>query len=98
MTTLDASTLSYILGFLGLIGIIFTIYNTFRNPQIKNDQATLKLREDFDSLRDVVDEIKEKHLASVEANIKELSQTIHDLTITVTRLSTVIDERIPKTK
>lgn len=95
---LDATNISYILGVLGVIGIIFAVYNSFRNPQIEADKSTLKLREDLDSLRATVDEIKTKHLTTVEQNIKDLSKTIHDLAITVTRLSTIIDERIPKTK
>ncbi len=97
MTNLDAATLSYLLGFAGLVSIIFTVYNSFRNPQIKTDKESIKLREDIDSLQEQVHEIKTKHLTSVEENIKDLSKTIHDLAINVTRLSTIIDERIPKT-
>lgn len=81
---------------IGIFAVIFSVYNSFRNPQIKADQDTVLLREDLDALADQVDEIKEKHLTSVEANIKELAQTIFDLSLTVTRLSTIIDERIPK--
>ena len=96
MTSLDSESLSYILGFLGLMGIIFSVYLSFRNPQIKSDKDVIKVREDLDSLSREVSEIKEKHLASVEANIEKLSSTIHDLALNVTRLSTIIDERIPK--
>ena len=94
--TLDASLISYILGLAGIVGVIFAVYNSYRNPQIKADKHSLKLREDLDNLKDVVDEIKEKHLASVEENIKGLSKSVHELALNVTRLSTVIDERIPK--
>lgn len=92
---LDTSTVSYILGIMGIVTILFTVFNYFRNPQIKTDQHTLKLREDLDSLSEIVYEIKEKHITGVETNIKDLSKTIHDLSLTVTRLSTIIDERIP---
>lgn len=95
---LDAQNLSYIMGFLGLIGIIFAIYNSFRNPQIDNDKVTIRIREDIDTLKDAVAEIKEKHLVSVEKDMRQLAETIQQLSITVTKLSTIIDERIPKSK
>ena len=81
---------------LGILAIIFSVYNYFRNPQIKTDQVTIRLQEDMESLKGEVNEIKEKHLTLVESNIKELSKTIFDLSLTVTKLSTIIDERIPK--
>jgi peptidoglycan hydrolase CwlO-like protein len=82
---------------LGILGIIFAVYNSIKNPQIDSDKDIVRLRDDMNSLSEEVSEIKEKHLASVELNIKELASTIHDLSITVTRLSTIIDERIPRT-
>lgn len=96
--SLSASDLSYILGILGLLSIAWAIYNSVRTPQIDSDKVAIKLREDIDTLRDVVYEIKEKHLQSVEQDIKKLTDTIQQLSITVVKLSTIIDERIPKTK
>ena len=96
--SLSASDLSYILGILGIGGITFSIYNSFRTPQIDSDKIAVKLREDIDSLKSVVDEIKEKHLTSVENDIKKLTETIQQLSITVVKLSTIIDERIPKVR
>ena len=83
---------------LGILAIIFTVYNYFKNPQIKTDQTTIRLQEDMESLKAEVSEIKEKHLTLVESNIKELSKTIFDLSLTVAKLSTIIDERIPRVK
>ena len=93
---LTGEHISYILGVAGLIGVTFTIYNSYRNPQVKTDQTTLLLREDLESLKDIVDEIKEKHLTSVEDNIKSLSKTIQELSLTVNTLGTIINERIPR--
>lgn len=93
---LDAQNLSYILGFFGLLGIIFAVYNSFKNPQIDADKTILRLREDVDTLKDSVIEIKEKHLNAVEIDIRKLTDTIQQLSITVVRLGTIIDERIPK--
>ncbi len=81
---------------LGIIAVIFSIYNSFRNPQIKTDQITTRIQDDLKSLQKEVLEIKTSHLVSIEANMSKLSDTITSLSITVTRLSTIIDERIPK--
>lgn len=95
--TIDAQTVSYLLGLSGLAAVLFSTYNYFRDPQISSDKEVIRLREDLNSLNKEVDEIKTKHLTSVEENIKNLSGAVHDLAINVTRLSTIIDERIPRT-
>lgn len=94
--SIDNETVTFFLSLAALIGVLFSIYFHFRNPQIANDKTSLKLREDLDTLKEVVDEVKEKHLRAVEKDLKELSANIHQLALTVTRLSTVIDERIPR--
>lgn len=94
---LTPETIPFILSIATMVGVIFTVYLHFRKPQIQTDKEALKLREEFDALKDVVDEVKEKHLRSVEKDLKGLTGTIHELSLTMTRLSTIIDERIPKT-
>jgi hypothetical protein len=93
---LTAESISYILGICGLVSILFTVYNSFRNPQIKNGEDNIRLREELDALKKEVTEIKTSHLVTVEKNIADLSKNIHDLALNVTRLSTIIDERMPK--
>ena len=78
---LTPENVSYILCIAGIVAIIFSIYHYFRNPQIKIDKVAIKLREDVNSLSAEVTEIKERHLTSVEKNIKELSGTIHSLAL-----------------
>lgn len=81
---------------IGIIGVIFTIVNYFRNPQIDGDKKTIQLQDDLKALQKEVSEIKEKHLNTIEADLKELTKTIFALSNNVTRLSTIIDERVPK--
>lgn len=75
---------------------VFAVYSYFRNPQIKTDQDTLKLRGEIDELKKEILEIKTTHIKNIESDMKDLTQTINQLAIQVTRLSTIIDERIPK--
>lgn len=100
MTQITISNLtliiSLVVGIFGLFGTIFGIYLYFRNPQIKTDQVTLKLRDDLTDLQKQMVEVKETHLRSVEGDIKTLTAAVNDLSKTVVKLSTIIDERIPK--
>lgn len=82
---------------LGIIAIIFSVYRSFKEPQIKTDQESIKLSDRIANVEKSVVEIREKHLTSVESDLKQLNAAINDLAKTVVRLSTIIDERIPKT-
>lgn len=90
-------TISFLLGLIALISVLFNIYEKFRKPQIRTDQTTVKITEDIVSLQRQIGEIKETHLKSVESDIKSLTSSVNDLSKTVVRLATIIDERIPKT-
>lgn len=96
MTQIVVPDLTLILVILSICGIVFSIYLYFRNPQIKTDQVTLKLRDDVTDLQRQILEVKENHLKSVENDIKILTAAVTDLSKTVVKLSTIIDERIPK--
>lgn len=81
---------------LSIVALLFTIYNYFRNPQIKTDQETQSLRGEINTIRTEVKEIKETHLRSLEAEIKSLNTSVNELSKTVVKLATIIDERIPR--
>lgn len=96
-----------LLAALGILGVVFGIYSYFRTPQIKSDKDTALLKDELSTVRrDMVSmqnnfdkqiiEIKTTHIASVEKDIKDLTATIGKLSIELTRLSTILDERMPK--
>lgn len=76
--------------------VVFAIFSYFRNPQIKTDQRNIRFDDRLTSVEKSVVEIREKHLISVEGDLKTLNATLQSLSETVVRLSTIIDERIPK--
>lgn len=96
MTQIIVPDLTALLVLLSICGIIFSIYLYFRNPQIKTDQVTIKLRDDLTELQKQIVDIKETHIRSVESDIKSLTTSVNELSKTVVRLATIIDERIPK--
>lgn len=110
MTSISANDIGFILGILGVIGIIFTIYNYFRNPQIKQDKLDAILQERIKATNET-NEIRFKnmndsfnslvlqtnnHIHTVEECVKNLETKVNSLTVGITKLSTIIEERIPK--
>ena len=90
------TTINFILGIVGILSAIFTAYHFLRNPQIKTDQDSIKIKEHLESLERKVKEIEETHLKNVDADLKALTSAVNDLSKTVAVLSTIINERIPK--
>lgn len=93
---IDSTSISFMLGIAALISIVFNVYNVFRNPQIKTDQETITLKLEVASIRQELREFKEIDIRSLKAEIKSLADSNIDLSKTVVKLATIIDERIPK--
>jgi Tfp pilus assembly protein PilN len=96
MTEITIPNLTLVLSIISICGAMFTVYLYFRNPQIKTDQDTIRLRDELTEIQRQIKEIKETHIRSVEADIKTLTTAVNELSKTVVKLSTIIDERIPR--
>lgn len=81
-----------------IIGILLTVYNSIRNPQIKSEKNDIIISDRMAAVEKAVLDIRETHIRSVEHDIKLLNATINALSLNMTKLSTIIDERIPKQK
>lgn len=100
-------TASNIMFAVGLIGIIFGIYHYFRNPQIKSEKFDILIKQTVEfvvkefnlklnNLEKAFVNLKDNHIHTIDIKIGENSKSIAHLTTEVTRLATIIDERIPK--
>lgn len=94
--SINSQTLTFILSIVAILGVIFNVYNSYRSPQIETDKETLTLRQDFFNLRSEVKEVKENYLKALQIEVKNLSDNVNELAKTVIKLSTIIDERLPK--
>ena len=101
---------------LGILAIIFSVYNYFRNPQIKSDKtdALLAQRVQWDKemsekrlsdlgLRlDASTTLAQNHIHTVDVKVDNLTNVVNSmntqLTNEITKLSTIINERIPNRK
>jgi len=99
-----------ILFLISVLGSIFAVYLYFRNPQVAIDKKAALLAQEIGLRDNSVDsrfmqmqtDIKESytlaqnHMHTVDTKIDVLSEQVVLLGKEVVRLSTIIDERIPK--
>lgn len=75
---------------------VFQVYLYFRNPQVDMEKKYISLVDGLAAMQKEIKDIKETNIISINKNVTELSSTVKSLEISVAKLSTVIDERIPK--
>ncbi len=85
-----------VLFIIAIASVLFNIFLYFKKPQDKQEKDSLTLSTRLDTLQREVIELRQTHLATLEKDVKDLNITIQNLGITVAKLSTIIDERIPK--
>jgi len=78
-----------------LIGVIFIVYNYFKNPQIKSEKTDALLTQRFDIMQKDFNNLKDNHIHSIDVKLEENGKSITNLVVEVVKLSTIIEERIP---
>ena len=95
---------------LGLVGLAFTIWGKITDPQAKSDKtdALIEQRQQWEKesnerrFSDIQKSIgdafllAQNHTHTVDVKVDGLTKTVGELNTSVTRLATIIDERIPK--
>ena len=81
---------------LGIMGVIFGVYHYFKTPQINSQIVEALLNEKFEALSKEIQNLKDNHIHTLENKIADNKTDIQNLALQVTRLGTIIDERIPK--
>ena len=72
-----------------LIGIIFVVYKSYEKPQVRIDQEIELLKAELINL-------KENHIHSLIEQTKINNQRMVSFEKKITRLATIIEERIPR--
>lgn len=97
---------------LGLLGTIFTVFNYFRDPQIKAETTDALIEQKlkyineandtrFRTVQDTIAALttqSQNHIHTIDTKVDTLVKSMNDTNINVARLATIIDERIPKRK
>ncbi len=103
-------TTSNVVFVIGLMGTLFTVYNYFREPQVKSDktdallaqqlqwseQGTDRRFKDMQDRFDILVTNSQNHLHTVDTKVDALRMDMAKLEQSIVRLSTIIEERIPK--
>lgn len=106
-TLLTTSNITFALG---LLAILFTVYNYFKNPQIEGDKRDLALAQQAQwqiesverrfgevqtSIKDAF-QLAQNHTHTVDVKVDTLTKTVGEMGTSLTKLATIIEERIPK--
>lgn len=97
---------------LGIAGVIFGIYQYFRNPQISEDKKLALLAQEVKYTAASVEErfiLMQKnfeslllqsnnHIHTVDTKVDALATDMTQMSREIVRLATIIEERIPRTK
>jgi hypothetical protein len=96
---MERETIQFVIEVFTLLAIIFAIYKYFRNPDERAEKAICLLKEQILYERKITDkalETQQNCLHSLEKEIINQKNEILKLNNTVIKLSTIIEERIPK--
>ena len=102
--------LNYSLGALAILSAIFTAFNYFKKPQDKNtlNDALLKQKSeiedkynekrfcDMGTRLDDAFTLAQNHTHTVDIKVDKLIETVTTMGKEITKLSVIIEERIPK--
>lgn len=94
-------TLSTILGVGGVGGIVFGVYNYFRNPQVNSEKVSALFGQRLDEIqRDISNFSREfqTHLQSDIVSFNNINIHVVEVDKSVVKLTTIIEERIPRKK
>lgn len=106
---------------LGLLAIIFSVYNYFRNPQEALDKREALNQKDIDGRASLLAQqlqwekeatekrfvemgiritesmtLAQNHIHTVDTKVDAISKSMSGMSNEITRLATIIEERIPK--
>lgn len=88
-----------IIAIVGIGGSIFGVYSYFRNPQIKIEQLQALDKQTLKNIElrlATFEAAFTSHLTSDQSSFAQLNQHVVEVDKSVVRLTTIIDERIPK--
>lgn len=79
-----------------IMATIFAVFKYFRDPQIKTEKKTMATSIELASLKADLTNLKDNHIHTLTEGLKSTNENVVKLTIEVSKLGTIIDERIPK--
>lgn len=103
-------TPSNIMFAIGIISLLFTIWQKVQGPQVKADKTDALIEQRLKFQKESYDEkfkdmgvrldqaftLAQNHIHTVDTKVDTLDCSIRDMGLKIEKLSTIIEERIPK--
>lgn len=99
MIEISTTTIALIVGGISILGSIFGIFFYFQKPQIALEKRVSTLEDNYKFVMKEMESIRATHLetnGALQKDLKEMTTSVNNLSISVTELKTIINERIPK--
>lgn len=99
MIQISTASLTLILAIITILGAVFSVFFYFQKPQIAQDKKIKALEDGLEDVKKDVLNVKKDHAevnGGLQKEFKEMTVAMNNLDKTVVRLSTIIEERIPK--
>lgn len=99
MITITGAQIGILLGLISLLGTVFGVFFYFQKPQIAIEKRVKSLEDDLNVTKKDLNELGKRHSEindGLQKEFKEMTVAMNNLDKTVVRLSTIIEERIPK--
>ena len=95
---------------LGIIGILFSVYRYFKDPQTKSEQTDALMKQQIDwqmtatekrfaSMQESFNSLllqSNNHIHTVDTKVDKVNEAMIEMGKSIVQLSTIINERIPK--
>lgn len=96
-----------VLFWIGIIGVIFTVYHYFRNPQIRTDKRDAIQEQQFKWVQETTERrfkdiqgnftdllsLNQNHLHTIDTKIEVLNEIVSSLGKDIVKLQTIVEER-----
>jgi len=99
--TINQENMSVIMQIITLIGVGFAVYKTFRDPDVKADKSIALLKEQLayeKTTASLATQTNQNCIHSLQNEVNDMKKDIGTLNVSIGKLETIIDERIPKNK
>lgn len=78
-----------------IMGMIFSIFIYFKNPQIQSDKNDALMGQSIHQLQLDLTNLRDNHLHTLDQKIDSTISSVNTISIEVAKLGTIINERIP---
>jgi hypothetical protein len=96
---MNLTDIQFIISIATLLGIVYAVYRTFRDPDIKADKSISLLKEQLayeKTTASLAIQTNQNCIHSLQGEVNDMKNDIGTLNVSIGKLETIINERIPK--